>query len=316
MKKYSKIIKILISLGIMVYLLHLIDIGVLWGQFRELNLFIFILASLILVIQGALSSLKWKIILTAESKDVPFLFLLKRYLIGNFISLFLPSSFGGDLYRIYALGEYNKDYLQNISSVLFDRISGLFALASISIISLTFFYKENISYQFFIAYALGILTFCGLTSSRFIVKLQSNNKKIISFFKNIFESFQNYRKNVRVFVLSLVISFWFQINIVILNYFYCFALNIDLPITYLFTVIPLVYLTEALPISINGLGVREGAFVFFFTQAGVSKEKALALGLLVISIRYIFIMLIGGPMFLKEMLASKTTKKCKRCAVS
>jgi hypothetical protein len=316
MKKYSKIIKILISLGILVYLLRLVDFKVVWEQFRELNLSIFILAFLILVFQGVLSSLKWKIILTAESKDVPFLFLLKRYLIGNFISLFLPSSFGGDLYRIYALGEYSKDYLKNISSVLFDRISGLFALASLSIISFTFFYKENISYQFFIVYALGILTFWGLTSSRFIVKLQKTNKKIISFFNNILESFQNYRKNVRVLVLSLVISFWFQINIVILNHFYCFALNIDLPITYLFTVIPLVYLTEALPISINGLGVREGAFVFFFTQAGVSKEKALALGLLVISIRYIFVMLIGGPLFLKEMLVSKTNKKCKRSAAS
>ena len=316
MKKYTKIIKILISFGIMIYLLCLVDFSVVWGQFRKLNLFIFILAFLILFIQSALSSLKWKIILTAESKDVPFLFLLKRYLIGNFISLFLPSSFGGDLYRIYALGEYSKDYLKNISSVLFDRISGLFALASLSIISFTFFYKENISYQFFIVYALGILTFWGLTSSRFIVKLQKTNKKIISFFNNILESFQNYRKNVRVLVLSLVISFWFQINIVILNHFYCFALNIDLPITYLFTVIPLVYLTEALPISINGLGVREGAFVFFFTQAGVSKEKALALGLLVISIRYIFVMLIGGPLFLKEMLVSKTNKKCNRNAAS
>lgn len=316
MKKYTRIIKVLISFGFMVYLLRLVDFGVVWEQFLELNLFILILAFLILFFQSALSSLKWKIILTAESKDVPFLFLMKRYLIGNFISLFLPSSFGGDLYRIYALGEYNKDYLQNISSVLFDRISGLFALASISIISFIFFYKETISYQFFIAYALAILTFWGLTSSRFIVKLQKTNKKIIRFFNNILKSFQNYRKNLRVLALSLVISFWYQINIVILNHFYCFALNIDLPITYLFTVIPLVYLTEALPISINGLGVRESAFVFFFTQIGLTKEKALALGLLVISIRYIFILLLGGSLFLKEMLFSKTTKKCKRCIVS
>ncbi len=316
MKKYAKIIKILISLGIMAYLLHLVDFGILWGQFRELKLFIFILAFLILVLQGALSALKWKIILTAESKKLPFLFLLKRYLIGNFISLFLPSSFGGDLYRIYALNEYSKDYLQNISSVLFDRISGLFALASISIISLTFFFSENISYQFLIAYALGVLTFCGLTSSRITVRLQKTNKKIISFFKNILESFRKYRKNVRVLGLSLVISFWFQINIVILNYFYCLALNIDLPLTYLFTVIPLVYLTEVLPISFNGLGVREGAFVFFFTQMEVSKEKALALGLLVISMRYFFVMLVGGPLFLKEMFTSRTSRKSKRLAIN
>jgi hypothetical protein len=308
MKKYTKILKILISFGILVYLFHLIDFVVVAEQFLELNLVIVILALLILSIQSALNALKWKIILTAESKDIPFLFLLKSYLIGNFISLFLPSSFGGDLYRIYALKEYNKDYLQNASSVLFDRISGLFALASISIITFTLFYKEIISYQFFIAYALGILSFWGLTSNRFITKLSRTNRKIIKFFNDILESFRNYRKNNRVLILSLIISF-------ILNKFYCFALNVDLSITYLFMVIPLIYLTEALPISINGLGVREGAFVFFFTQIGISKEKALAVGILVISMRYIFIMLIGGSLFLKQLLASKASKKCKSPAV-
>ena len=316
MKKNTKFIRILISLGLLVYLLRLVDFNVLWGQFSKLNLFIFILAFLTLFIQSALSSLKWKIILTAESKYIPFLFFLKNYLIGNFISLFLPSSFGGDLYRIYALKEYNRDFLQNTSSVLFDRFSGLFALASISIISFTLFYKEIISYQYFIAYALGILSFWGLTSNRFIMKLQRTNRKIIRSFANILGSFQNYRKNIRVLILCLIISFWFQINIIILNKFYCIALNIDMSITYLFMVIPLIYLTETLPISINGLGVREGAFVFFFTQIGVLKEEALAVGLLVISMRYIFIMLIGGSLFLKEMLVSKTTKKCQSTVVS
>jgi uncharacterized protein (TIRG00374 family) len=316
MTKYIKFIKVLISLGILVCLIRLIDFNVLWEQFSELNLVIFVFAFLILFIQCVLSSLKWKIILTAESKEVPFLFLLKIYLTGNFISLFLPSSFGGDIYRVYALKEYSKNYLQNTSSVLFDRISGLFALVSISIISFTLFYKEIISYQFFIVYALGILSFLGLTSSKFITKLQRSNKKFVRFFNNILESFQKYRKNVRVLVLSLIISFWFQINIVILNKLYCFALNIDLSITYLFMVIPLIYLTEALPISINGLGVREGAFIFFFTQTGVSNEEAFAVGLLVISMRYIFIMLMGGSLVIKEMLASKSTKKWKSTAVS
>ncbi|MGV7225137.1 MAG: lysylphosphatidylglycerol synthase domain-containing protein, partial [Nitrospinales bacterium] len=84
MKRYAKFIKILISFGILVYLLRLVDFNVLWEQFSDLNLIIFILAFLILFIQCVLSSLKWKIILTAENKEVPFLFLLKSYLTGNF----------------------------------------------------------------------------------------------------------------------------------------------------------------------------------------------------------------------------------------
>jgi hypothetical protein len=74
-------------------------------------------------------------------------------------------------------------------------------------------------------------------------------------------------------------------------------------------VIPLIYLTEALPISINGLGLREGAFVFFFTQKGISTEEALAAGILVISVRYVFAMLIGGTLFLLEVLRSKSLQR-------
>jgi hypothetical protein len=76
-------------------------------------------------------------------------------------------------------------------------------------------------------------------------------------------------------------------------------------------VIPLIYLTEALPISINGWGIREGAFVFFFVKAGYSSVEALSVGLLVITMRYIFSILTGGILFFKELLISKSSRKSK-----
>jgi len=93
-----------------------------------------------------------------------------------------------------------------------------------------------------------------------------------------------------------------QNNIIWLIKLYCVALNISIDIRYLYMVVPLIYLTETLPISINGLGVREGAFVFFFFQAGYTKEEALAVALLVVAMRYLFSMIIGGSLFFKAML--------------
>jgi glycosyltransferase 2 family protein len=92
---------------------------------------------------------------------------------------------------------------------------------------------------------------------------------------------------------------------VIINKLYCIGLNIDIGLKYLFMVIPLIYLTEALPITINGLGVREGAFVFFLSQEGYTKEEALGLALLVITMRYLFSLTIGGSLFLKVILFKK-----------
>jgi hypothetical protein len=65
---------------------------------------------------------------------------------------------------------------------------------------------------------------------------------------------------------------------------------------------------EIIPISINGFGVREGAFVFFFLQLGYKREEALAVSLLLITIRYIFSLTIGGSLFLKRLLISDDKK--------
>ena len=147
-KELILISKIILSIGILYYLFKQISFDALLKQYSKLNIYILIIPIVILLFQCALSSLKWKCILTAEDIFVPYMFLLKSYLIGNFISLFLPSSFGGDIYRVYALKNYNPDSFQNISSVLFDRITGLFALVSISIITYALFYGNIINYKF------------------------------------------------------------------------------------------------------------------------------------------------------------------------
>jgi hypothetical protein len=63
-----------------------------------------------------------------------------------------------------------------------------------------------------------------------------------------------------------------------------------------------------LPITINGFGLREGAFVFFLGQAGYSTEQALSLALLVISTRYAFTLLAGGTLAFREFYGGKDSK--------
>jgi uncharacterized protein (TIRG00374 family) len=308
-KKIILIIKIILSFGLLFYLFGQINFNVLLQKFTELKVFYLFIAVTILFIQVALSSLKWRYILTAEQVAVPYQFLLKSYLLGHFFSLFLPSSFGGDVYRIYALKKYNMDSFQNASSVIFDRISGLFALSSISILSYVLFYKKVINYQFFIIYILATSLFLFLSSEMGLFLFSKLKFKLINYFIKILKSFNQYRTNKRVLFISLLLSFFFQSNIVIINKFYCMALNIDIELKFLFMVIPLIYLTEALPISINGLGVREGAFVFFFSQAGYTNEEALGLALLVISMRYLFSVTIGGSLFLRVIIFKKEADK-------
>jgi uncharacterized protein (TIRG00374 family) len=311
MKRYLTLIKVLISVGVLFLLFHRVDYALLWEHLLKIEMTIFAIAISILFFQCALSSYKWKIILSSESKEIPYWYLLKSYLICNFISLFLPSSFGGDLYRIYSLKKFNKDYLQNTSSVLFDRLTGLFALLSISILSFAMFSGNVVNIRILALYVIGILTFWAMTTKWVLHYLERSKFKLMEYLLGVLKSFRQYRNSKKILISCLIFSFIFQSNIVILNKIYTVALSMDVDIKYLFTVIPLIYLTEALPISINGLGVREGAFVFFMKQIGYTNEQGLAMGILVIGMRYIFTILLGGSLFFLMVLKAKAFSKTR-----
>ena len=66
--------------------------------------------------------------------------------------------------------------------------------------------------------------------------------------------------------------------------------------TALLAFFPAVLIAQVLPISISGLGVREGAFVLFLTPLGVPTQQAIALGLLLYLLN-VAVSLLGAPAF-------------------
>jgi uncharacterized membrane protein YbhN (UPF0104 family) len=86
------------------------------------------------------------------------------------------------------------------------------------------------------------------------------------------------RPGTLVFVAGL--SFLLQGLVVVVNIFNALALRLDAPVVFYFILIPLIAVATMIPVSLNGLGVREGAFVFFLAQVGVPEEQALSLALL------------------------------------
>jgi uncharacterized protein (TIRG00374 family) len=302
-------LKLFISIGLLAYLFSRIEIDKLFSHFVGLKFILLGIVLLIIFFQYALSTLKWRIILAADEIRAPYRYLLKNYLIGGFISQFLPTSFGGDVYRVYSLKKFNGNLGRNTSSVLFDRISGLFALVSISIISYIFFYRGLDNYGHIVIYVTFCLLFWFLAADRTVDYLRNQKIKIPDIFIDIVSSFSKYKKDKKAFFQVLFISFFFQHNIIWVVKLYCVALNIDIGVNYLFMFVPLIFLTEALPISINGIGVRDSAFVFFFLQVGKTKEEALAVSLLLIMMRSLFIITVGGSLFLKDLFNVKLENK-------
>lgn len=297
-------LKLGVSATLLVYLFSLVDPAALFDNVKDLREEFLVAALCLLLTQSVLSTWKWKTILRADGVVLRFPYLLKTYLISNFVSLFLPTSFGGDVYRVMAVRQAGVDTAKTASSVLFDRLTGLFALLSIA----AFGYIVLSGYPYrslaVLAYLFGLFLFwlgsSGWILDRFAGVTQPIARKIL----RIFESFRTYGRNRRCLVMALAISLAFQLNIVVINKMYSLSLGLEIPFETLLVIIPLIYLTEAIPFSINGLGFREGAFVFFYQLVGQSAEAGLTVSLIVLMMRY-GIGLIGGTLLVSSILRDR-----------
>lgn len=293
--------KIAVSVSLLAYLVSIVDINDVLSRFREIVLGYLVVAFFISISMMMMSALKWKIILKSDGLDTPYGTLLQSYYIGNFLGLFLPSSFGGDIYRVYALSSAGKGVGKVTSSVLFDRLTGLAALLSIALFGYISLPGADYDLALITLFLLGVAIFFSLTSRRTIEKLSSYSHTLIRHLTALLTSFRSYRINYRHFWKVVAIAFLFQFLFVVNYRLYTLALSIDIPFSQLLIIIPLVGLTEVLPISINGAGVRDSALVFFFVMIGHTKEEGLAIGLLVLAMRYIG-GLVGGSVLVTSIV--------------
>jgi len=100
---------------------------------------------------------------------------------------------------------------------------------------------------------------------------------------------------------ALAYSALFNTLLVLLNYLTAYAVGMRLGLAYFFLFVPVLSLTLMLPISIGGLGVREGVAVVLFTQAGVDEAVAVAASLAVFGVSRAT-SLLGGLLYLLQSM--------------
>jgi hypothetical protein len=118
-------------------------------------------------------------------------------------------------------------------------------------------------------------------------------------FKRIYESFHTYRDRARSLPPVLGVAIIVQALRVIVHYEVSEAMGLNIPAIYFFLFVPVIAMFIALPISIGGLGVREGLGILFFCAAipRLDSEEVLAMGLLAYVVGVV-VSLAGGVLYL------------------
>jgi uncharacterized membrane protein YbhN (UPF0104 family) len=135
----------------------------------------------------------------------------------------------------------------------------------------------------------------GSVLSPALSKVEGKAEGIVKGLKRLYESLHGY--SISAVGKTLGVSLGFNILLITMNYLLGLSLGDRVSIWYYCLFVPITSIVTLLPVSFAGLGVREGAYVFLFTQAGMPRETALSLSLLVYVVSILAPGLIGGVIY-------------------
>jgi uncharacterized protein (TIRG00374 family) len=225
-------------------------------------------------------------------------------LAAGFYNLFLPTALGGDIPKIFLLNKHLNGKKKIVAAVLTERFIGFFSLAAMALTSSLILYPISEADSWILVLISVIfclfMTSLVLISSIKLPKLSNgHDRKLKSKMIEFIKTMQLFRKKqiINIFLQSLI----YQSLGIVFVYYLGIGLGIELSIGPYFMVMPLIWFVTMIPISIAGIGLREGAFLYFFNLYGVSQEMAVSLSLLFF-FQNVFVGSLGGILLLKNSL--------------
>lgn len=258
---------------------------------------------------------KWYILLPNYSYRK----LLTTSLAGRFYSFVLSGQLVGEVVKTFHLAKGTKDGERVAASVIVDKITGMMGMLILGLFGL-FFTNGKIQPQFLYVLTLATLfLIIILYSLKFDLFYNSIDKLInyivnkYSFLRrfigisNLLKTWRSYLNRPIVIFKSLMLGILFQLTGAVFTFIFSNALNISLGLIDYCWINAILMLAMILPITVGGLGVREGVFVGIFGWLGISADKALALSLCLFSLQ-LFDATIGGIVFSNRIFKTKYLK--------
>lgn len=268
-----------------------------------------------------LGNLQWVMLLNLQGIRIPFRRALSFYFVGAFFNNFLPANIGGDVVRIYDVYKDSGRPDQAIAATVTDRLVGMMTLAVLAMpagLYAAIRYADLglerdfglTSLAIVLAFvAILIVAFLVLFSRRLARGLRDLARPLLirglhDRFKRVYESFYIYSRSGRALWSVLALSLLVQALRTVVHYQVARAMGLPIPPIYFFLFVPVIAIFIALPISIGGLGVREGLGIYLFRKAvpAVSSEQAFMMGLLAYLVGVV-VSLAGGVIYFARGLA-------------
>lgn len=303
-KKYLLIaLKILISGGLIWFLLSSIDLGAAKDRVLQADPLLLVAAALVILVQISVAAGRWWSVISAMRAPLPYFVLVRLFWIGGFFSQALPSAVGGDPIRIYMAYKDGLSLSKAVNGVMLERIVTIVGLVVlVALVQPIFLPKLDDQGQMLTKLALLFLTLGTIGGIGFMMCLDRLPGSLSRF--RIVRGMSLLAEDTRsVFLrpLNAIVSVIFGVltHVTIALCVFLIGMSLGVEITWLdcMVLMPPVILVTTLPISIAGWGVREGAMVTAFALVGVPSDGALVMSL-TLGILAVIMMIPGGALWL------------------
>lgn len=255
------------------------------------------------VLSIGLWTFRWQQVLHALELPAALPPLLSHTLAGLFVSNFLPTTIGGDVVRASRLAATNGHRKVSAASVVLERLTGFVALPLITLVALAVkpsLLRLGTASQVALVLSLGPLAaltaFMVLAAHPWLGE-RLGGRRWLGLAMTVHLGLVRFRRHPALAATVVGAALVYQLSLVLIAWMGAHALGLSVGWAAMMAFIPVVVIAQALPLSIGGLGLREGALVVLLGPLGVADSHAVALGLLLYAIN-MAVSLLGAPAFL------------------
>lgn len=231
------------------------------------------------------SSYKWQRLSAHKDIKLSFWEFFRSYYAATFINNFMPSFVGGDSFKVYKIGAVNKNYKEAASSVIMDRLTGLWGAMILAVLfaALNFgnIVKNDILLYINEAILVGLIVWFLLLEIFRNRDIKTPFKKVNKLFNMIVNEVNRYNGKSNELWRAVLLSFAFNfVGLAGANYILFWSMGIQIGILNYLSVIFLISIISSVPVTINNIGIKEWAYITFFGFFGANPAAVLSVAIL------------------------------------
>jgi glycosyltransferase 2 family protein len=238
----------------------------------------YFVATIVLYVAGqVMSAWRWQLLAAVVGARARFRNFLGYYFVGLFTNLFVPGLLGGDALRSLYLGRKTHHMGESIASVVADRGTGLIALFWLAAVMALIIPSGFSPVLIRSVVAIGAMGLLVVIASPLIAMTVPYLPKML---RRGLRVALPYMHRPQTTFPGLSLSFLLQVSLGVGQWILARGLGLSTPLSVFLLCVPIANVAAGFPVTLNGLGVRETAYLVLFGMAGMAHNDAIALGLL------------------------------------